>query len=116
MSIIGLGGNDVLKGDYRNIHSLNYARLKMIGTTISSLTYNVGDMPHKKWWYMITFLSGNGNNNKKHAIVQVLDTWNLHFTKNTKIQYKNKILEKSFKQLQNIVSKQKSLVIWIYVK
>ena len=47
MSIIGLGGNDVLKGDYRNIHSLNHARFKFIGTTISSLTYNVGDMPHK---------------------------------------------------------------------
>ena len=90
MSIIGLGGNDVLKGDYRNIHSLNYAMLKMIGTTISSLTYNVGDMPHKMWWYIITFPSGNGNNNKKHAIVQVLDTWNLHLTKNTKIQYQTK--------------------------
>ena len=93
MSIIGLGGNDVLKGDYRNIHSLNYARFKFIGTTISSLTYNVGDMPHKMWWYIITFLSGNGNNNKKHAIVQVLDTWNLHFTKNTKIQYKQNTSE-----------------------
>ena len=93
MSIIGLGGNDVLKGDYRNIHSLNYARFKVIGTTISSLTYHVGDMPHKMWWYIITFLSGNGNNNKKHAIVQVLDTWNLHFTK----KYKNTIQTKYFR-------------------
>ena len=105
MSIIGLGGNDVLKGDYRNIHSLNYARFKVIGTTISSLTYHVGDMPHKMWWYIITFLSGNGNNNKKHAIVQVLDTWNLHFTKIQRYNTKNKILQKLFKQLHNIVSK-----------